>query len=81
MVQTIITYGAFTLNDVAIDFISITYLILHFGGNIINMSLNHFWISLVNSELMIQIGSLYYWSSILMLSEWKKLEESVCRAF
>jgi hypothetical protein len=28
---------------------------------------------------MIHIGSLYYFSSILMLSKWKKLEESTCR--
>jgi hypothetical protein len=28
---------------------------------------------------LIQIGSLYYFSSILMLLEWKKLEESTCR--
>jgi hypothetical protein len=29
---------------------------------------------------MIRIASLYYISSILMLSEWKKLEESTCKA-
>jgi hypothetical protein len=29
---------------------------------------------------MIQIGSLYCFSSISILSEWKKLEESTCRA-
>jgi hypothetical protein len=28
---------------------------------------------------MIYIGPLYYFSSISMLSEWKKLEESTCR--
>jgi hypothetical protein len=29
---------------------------------------------------MIRIGSLYYLSSISMLLEWKKLEESTCRS-
>jgi hypothetical protein len=29
---------------------------------------------------MIYIRSLYYFSSIMMLSEWKNLEESTCRA-
>ena len=32
------------------------------------------------SKGMIHIRSFYYFSSILMLSEWKKLEESTCRA-
>jgi hypothetical protein len=29
---------------------------------------------------MIQIGSLYYFSSISMLLEWEKLEELACRS-
>jgi hypothetical protein len=33
----------------------------------------------LQGEGRIQIGSLYYFSSISMLLEWKKLEESTCR--
>jgi hypothetical protein len=31
------------------------------------------------SWILIRIGSLYYFSSISMLSKWKKLEESTCK--
>jgi hypothetical protein len=58
-----------------------------------NMS-NDFWVEAIAFSIYIlntyptksvkgkvmQIRSLYYFSSILMLLEWKKLEESTCRA-
>jgi hypothetical protein len=37
------------------------------------------WINMLLASCIIRIGSLYYLSSISMLSEWKKLEESTCR--
>jgi hypothetical protein len=49
----------------------------HDGSRTTN--LNYVVCSIIGTFFVVLIGSLYYLSSILMLSEWKKLEESTCR--